>query len=76
MSKIALSEEDQKIADELQMTIGSDELHELDLFNDETSITEKNTFKKGGSDIKYTNSTNVSISDSNDIRRIIADMLK
>lgn len=77
-----LSEEDKKIADELQAHInGGDDLLGDDLFNDENSNCEcKSPIRTliGGDEksVKYTNMTNVAISDSNDIRRVIADMLK
>lgn len=76
-----LSEEDKKIADELQAHIngGSDLLGD-DLFDDDNSNNCcKNPVQKLGGDdknMKYINMTSVAISDSNDIRRVIADMLK
>lgn len=79
-----LSEEDQQIADELQKHIeGGDLLDELDLFGGSChECTGSSTEKKGGDvqvddkkSIKY-DMTSVAISDSNDIRRVIADMLK
>jgi hypothetical protein len=65
-----LSEEDKKIAEELQAYIGGD------LFDEPDIETLPEPYVGGNSDIKYVNATSTAISDSNDIRRIIADMLK
>lgn len=67
MSKIQLSEEDQKIATELQSIMGGEEMFEEKI----VPVIDTETI-----DIKYSNTTNVAISESNDIRRLIADMIK
>ena len=72
-----LSEEDKKIADELQAYINGGEVE--DLFDDDSNCGCKHQIQKSGGDeknLKFANTTNVAISDSNDMRRVIADMLK
>jgi len=71
---MSLSEEDRKIAEELQAYIGGDLFDDPIMTNPEKP--EKSCGCTGGNDIKYKNTASVAISDSNDMRRIIADMLK
>jgi hypothetical protein len=69
-----LSEEDKKIAEELQDHIKGGDLD--DIFGELETCHQCSAVKIGGDNIKFNNSTSVAISDSNDIRRVIADMLK
>lgn len=75
-----LSQEDQKIADELEQYItGSAEkrtMNGLDLFEDIEEKDQDIFSNVTGGSLIYTTSMNMSISDSNDIRRVIADMIK
>lgn len=74
---MSLSEEDRKIAEELQAYIGGDLFDDVIITNPEKpEKPEKSCGCTGGDDIKYKNTASIAISDSNDMRRIIADMLK
>ena len=87
-STMQLSNEDQAIADgvtiiyrkgpkldALSLFEGQEDSDSQDILN--PSRSKKNDSKKGGSDVKYDiHPMNMTISDSNDIRRTIADMLK